>query len=259
MNCPFCSTKLQDIEVHTKDDQPGIISECFNCGGHWFPRWLANDITSIEAANIDAVIPKTSVNTPDQPRCPVCQTRLAQISHDPVPNGISVWTCPQGHGNFFPYKQLLQFKKAQEAKLTYHALWGIPIKSLVSVMLPVLAVLAIAGGLPLTIKEFQKGGENRTQASSIHSKPLITPISNTSALISFTTKTSHTSSLKLYQGTTLISQYSISLQPAINHQIVLEDLLPSTEYAFTITLIDVATKKQFDTESFPLIITPDGQ
>lgn len=260
MLCPYCSHPLQQSTVTTKSDQQGIIHECFNCGSHWFPRWLANDITITEAKNVDAVLPQVTPTPPDQPRCPVCQNRLSLISHDPVPRGIMVWTCPQGHGNFFPKGQLLQFKKAQEAKITYHTLWGIPIKSIFSVLLPVIAVLAIAGGIPVTLRELARQQETRTRASSLTSTPVVTPLSLSSVLISFTTTSPRLATLTLYQNDQRLYDKPISSQPASTHQITLTDLDAAFFYSFTLTLIDQQNNQSTTTQKYPIVLTPpNGQ
>lgn len=256
MTCPYCSTPLSPTEVHTKSDQIGEIHECFNCGGHWFPRWLANDITISEASNVDAITPTTVVQSPSQPRCPVCQTRLALIAHDPVPRGITVFTCPQGHGNFFPKGQLLQFKKAQDAKITYHTLWGIPLKSIFSVMLPVVAVLTIVSGLPLLVSQLQEATqETRTKASSLHSRPIVTQINPSDVIISFTSQTSLITSVSLYEDNQLLLTQIISSSPQTTHQIILRDLNSNFPYNFVINSTNPSNQQTITSERYPIIFT----
>ncbi len=251
MNCPYCLTKLQETQVLINSD-PFKIFECFNCGGHWFPPLIANEITSNQASDIDAILPKNNITTFGQPRCPICQTRLALITHDPVPNGIRVWTCPEGHGHFFPNHQLIQFKKAQEAKITYHSLWGIPIKSLVSVMLPVIAVLALAGGLPLTIQRLQDNQETRTKASSSYTTPLVTKLSDSSVLISFSTTSPKSSFLSLYEKDKFVTTKQISVASVSHHRITLTDLSNQSNYSFTITITDPANNTSLTTSHYPI-------
>lgn len=252
MNCPYCNSPLTTTSVRTKSDQEGQVFECFNCGGHWFPRWLANDISLEQAVSVDAVVPKSTITPQDQPRCPICQTRLSLIKNDPVPRGIHVWSCPQGHGNFFPKGDLLSFKKAQEAKITYHSLWGIPLKSIFAVMLPVIAVIAIAGGIPLTLNELQKQQENRTKASTLYSRPIVTAISESSVIISLATKTPYLVSLSLYENDQTLREYPISTTAATQHQITLKDLSPFSTYTFTLTLTHPISGEKVVSESFPI-------
>lgn len=255
MNCPYCQTPLQPNTLQDKNNEQVECFECFNCGGHWLPPLLANNITSTQAADLDAVIPKDS-SAPTQARCPICQTRLSLISHDSVPQGVKIWTCPQGHGNFFPYKQLLQFKTAQEAKINYHTVWGIPIKSLVSVMLPVIAVIAVAAGLPLIIQKLQTGQETRTKASEIHSKPIVTRISQNSTLVSFTSKAPSTSTLMLFQNGVFVSKHIVAESATTSHKLTLPIDADET-HTFTISLTDPITGTITSSQEYPL--TPPNE
>lgn len=253
MLCPYCQQTLRPITIETKSDQQAEIHECLNCGGHWFPRWLANDVNLSTAKNVDAVIPQTTVEAPDQPRCPVCQNRLTLIQHDSVAHGIMVWACPQGHGNYFPLHELLRFKTAQEAKITYHQVWGIPIKSIFAVLLPVIAVITIAAGTPILLKNLQTSQESRTQASAIVKNPLATQLSENSVIISFTSTQPIFSEINLYQNDQLLSTQIVSPTVKTTHSITLTNLLPATSYTFTIKY-STPTGVINTTPHYPLIL-----
>lgn len=240
--CPYCKQELQPTKIKDRQDQEHEILECFGCGGHWLPKALANDLTTESTISIDAILPKITFTAPEEPRCPQCSTRLTTVKHDSVANGIKVLACPQGHGNFFPKGELIKFKKAQTAKITYHEIWGIPIKSVFSVLLPVVAFVAIAGGVPVLIQSIQTPQETRTKASSTYTEPLITTLSPTSAFISFQTTALQTSKLDLYQGDKLIKQYDVKNTPSKNHVLRVTDLEPNIVYSYKITLKNEAGK-----------------
>ncbi len=253
MLCPYCQSTLKSSLVDTKTDQPSEIQECLNCGGHWFPRWLANDVSLTVAKNTDSIIPQTTVTPPDQPRCPVCQYRLSLIKHDSVARGVTVWACPQGHGNFFPIHDLLRFKQAQDAKINYHQVWGIPIKSVFAVLLPVVALITIAAGTPLIIHQVQLQQETRTKASQTINQPLITQLSPTSAIISFTSSSPLTTEISIYQDNRTITTLPVSTTPKTTHSITVPNLVNSTPYTFII-LYTTITSQTSSTTAYPLIL-----
>lgn len=234
-HCPYCHQILQESKVKDRDGQEHTIYECFGCGGHWLPRWLANDITKTTAQDLDAIAPKITFNTPDEPRCPFCQSRLTSIKHDSIASGITVLACPEGHGNFFPKGELLKFKKAQEAKITYTQIWGIPTKSIFSVLLPVIAVLAVAGGIPLVLEKLQSPQESRIKAASNYTKPSVQKLSDSEVFIIFTTTKDATSTLTLYRGDQVQENLTIQNQPSRAHRLRVTNL-EDINYSYQITL-----------------------
>lgn len=253
MQCPYCSYLLNETTLQTTSEQEAIVHECLNCGGHWFPRWLANDINLNTAKNIDSVIPKNQIIPPNEPRCPECQNRLIIVAHDSVAQGITVLSCPQGHGNFFPKGNLYQFKRAQEAKITYHQVWGIPIKSALAVLLPVIAVITIAAGTPVLVKQIGQSQESRTKASSIINQPFVTQLSPTSAIISFTSTSAVTTSVTIYQENQIIQNKIISSTPKTTHSITIENLLTNTPYTYIINYSLTGEPTQ-TSPSYPLLL-----
>lgn len=254
MLCPFCNSPLQEAAVQTKQGEQSAIYECFTCGGHWFPRWLANDIAYSQAITVDAIAPQREITTPESPRCPQCQTRLSLITHDSVPRGLHIYSCPQGHGNYFPKGQLLQFKKAQEAKIDYHQAWGIPIKSIFAVLLPVAVVLGLAAGIPLTLNQLETSQEQRIAASDPINTPAVTQIPPDSVILSFTSKIAGITTVILYQNTQPVQTVLASQTPSTVHSATLKNLVPNVPYTYTITLktgTEIITSKPFS-----LILTP---
>ena len=235
MNCPACHQPLTEKEVVTTDGQKVVIHECFNCGGHFLPSLTANFIPQSTTLNLDSIAPKNDYPAGHELNCPYCQAVMINIKDDSVPRGVEIYACPENHGNFFPSHQLFAFKKAQETKLKYHELWGIPIKSIFAVLLPVFAIFTAVSLIPITIQQLQQNQESRTKASGVISQPLISPVSPDRVVISFTTATPSTVSITL---TTAAGDrvFPGILTPQSTHVITLNELVPNTTYSYTVTV-----------------------
>lgn len=237
MVCPQCHQTLTDQEIVTSDNQKAQVYECFNCGGHFIPPLIANLIPQVTAQNLDSISPKNSYQNSPTVTCPICQETMSSITDDVVPNNVTVYTCGQNHGNFFPLHQLYAFKRAQKTKLEYHQLWGIPIKSVFSVLLPILAVFTAISAIPFTVDQLKTSQENRVKAGELTSNPLVSPISPNQVVISFTTKVASTSSLKLrLSGGVWIFPGAVS--PQTSHIFNLENLKPATPYQYELIVND---------------------
>lgn len=234
MTCPHCHADLTAIDIQTTDGQTTSIQECLNCGGHFLPPILANFISTNSAKNIDSIVPKSSSVPAAAPICPQCHQTMSSIKDDSVPETVTVFTCPNNHGEFYPKNQLLLFKKAQDAKINYHKLWGIPLKSAFAVIIPVVIVFTAITVIPNVLNLMQTSQENRVKASDILTQPLITPISSTQVLISFSTKNSVKTSITFTEG--LNRTIDVSTTPQTNHLISVTDLKPQTTYKYFITL-----------------------
>ncbi|HOX96484.1 MAG TPA: hypothetical protein PLI45_03845 [Candidatus Woesebacteria bacterium] len=239
MTCPHCGSDLSYINIDTQDGQSKNIAECLNCGGHFLDPYLANFITAETAKNIDSVLPKSKTVPVSHPVCPKCGQTMSSIKDDSVPQTVTVFSCPNNHGDFFPKDQLIQFKKAQQAKIYYHKLWGIPLKSAFAVIIPLVIVFTAVAALPTIIKELGTTQESRIKASDILTSPLITPISGTQVLISFSTKNAAQTSLKFTEGDPEILNkiFDISPNAQTNHLLNIENLQPGTLYKYVITIV----------------------
>lgn len=240
MTCPHCHENLSSIEIQTTDGQSTSIDECLNCGGHFLPPILANFISTNSAKNIDSIIPKATSLPVASPVCPHCHQNMSSIKDDAVPETVTVFSCPNNHGEFYPKNQLLLFKKAQDAKINYHKLWGIPLKSAFAVIIPVMIIFTAITVIPNVLNMMQSNQENRVKAGDILTQPLITPISGTQVLISFSTKNSVKTSITFTEG--LDKTLEVSNTPQTNHLVSISDLVPLTTYKYIITLDDQGKK-----------------
>ena len=73
---------------------------------------------------------------------PAATTSPAESRHTAVPTITDI---------FFPAGELAKFKTAQNAKVTYHKLWNIPLPSVSNVLLAAVAVIMIGSITAITI------------------------------------------------------------------------------------------------------------
>ena len=234
MTCPHCSASLSFIAIDTTDGQTQTVDECLNCGGHFLPPYMANFLSVETAKNVDSVLPKSKTVPATRPVCPRCGQTMSSIKDDAVPETVTVFTCPNNHGDFFPKGQLLSFKKAQQAKIYYHKLWGIPLKSAFAIIIPLVIVFTAISAMPTIIKQLGTSQESRVKAGDILTAPLITPISDTQVLISFSTKSPATASVRFTEG--LDQTFAISQTPQTNHLLNVDGLTSGTLYKYVISL-----------------------
>ena len=237
MICPECRQPLSEKEIITSDNQKALVYECFNCGGHFVPPLIANLIPQVTAQDLDSVTPKNTYPVVPSVVCSVCQATMVGITDSVVPKNVTVYTCPENHGNYFPLHQLFAFKRAQKTKLQYHQLWGIPIKSVFTVLLPVLAIFTAITAIPFTLNQLKSSQESRVKAVELVSNPLVSPISPNQVVISFTTRVASTSSLKLILSGG-VQIFPGAVTPQTTHIINLDNLAPATPYQYEIIIND---------------------
>jgi len=226
---------MHSIEIQTVDGQDATVEECLNCGGHLLAPVLGNFISTNTAKNIDSIIPKSNSVPTHAPVCTHCQQTMSSIKDDSVPKTVTVFSCPNNHGDFFPKNQLLQFKKAQDAKINFHKLWGIPIKSAFAVLVPVMVIFTAITVIPNVLRSMSTSQETRVTASEILTPPLITPITSTQVLISFSTRQPAKTNIRFTAG--LKTTFNVSVTEDNNHLLSLVNLTPATTYKYVIEII----------------------
>lgn len=234
MTCPHCSHPLSSIGIDTIDGQSQTIDECLNCGGHFLSPYMANFLSIETAKNVDSVLPKSNTVPAAHPVCSKCGQTMSSIKDDSVPETVTVFTCPNNHGDFFPKGQLLNFKKAQQAKIYYHKLWGIPLKSAFAVMIPLVIVFTAITVIPTIIKQLGTSQESRVKADDILTGPSITPLSQTEVLIYFSTKSPAKAQIRFIEG--LDKTFVVSQTPQTTHLFTVDGLTSGTLYKYIITL-----------------------
>lgn len=137
MNCPAGD----DILIrHTTTGVAGIsISyyRCDTCQSHWIDPFDANYVSpsDLPAATSD------QKETPGKLLCPTCGEKLLRTHENAMAPDVIAYYCTTGHGYFFPTGNLRKFRQAQEARISYHKLWDIPLPPLRTVLLASLVLL----------------------------------------------------------------------------------------------------------------------
>lgn len=162
MQCPQGDGELIAHTAQGENNLTVSYSTCPTCHGHWMDSFAANFIRiSLRDHAGDSKI-KDVKRT-----CPICAKTLVRATGNAIPDEVTVYTCPDHHGYFFPTGQLAAFKSAQHAKLAYHKLWNIPLPSVASVLLAGFLVLILTGGFLATYQGLRTQQTTVSQARDI--------------------------------------------------------------------------------------------
>lgn len=99
--------------------------------------------------------------------CPSCGFKLKRATGASIPDNVLAFSCPHGHGFYFPAGELSKFKVAQEAKIEYHRAWEIPLPSVAATLLTGLAGMILSAGLVLGVISGQREQTVVSRASEI--------------------------------------------------------------------------------------------
>ena len=161
MTCPRGDGELIARSATGLGSIPLTYHLCLACLGHWTRPFDANYLP-LSALPNDTIKPEEMESF----RCPECRERLERAHEDAMAPDILAWYCPTGHGYFFPRGNLRRFRMAQEARVTYHKLWNIPMPPIRSVLLAtILLILGISAGSVIT--RIQQTQNVNTQARDI--------------------------------------------------------------------------------------------
>jgi Zn-finger nucleic acid-binding protein len=163
MRCPNGDSELVSHTTEGEHNLTVAYSTCPVCTGTWTDSFAANFIKLPPRG--DEALPPGAAGPP--PVCPVCTKPLIRATGENIPDHVIVYTCPEGHGYFFPAGQLAAFKKAQTVKIEYHKLWNVPLSSVKSVLLSVLLVLVLTGGLVTGFFALQSRQTTSSQAQGL--------------------------------------------------------------------------------------------
>lgn len=227
-----CPNDDGELIAHTAQGTNGLAltySTCPLCRGYWMDSFAANYI------KIPAEKPKEKQIFFNQNfSCPVCQKKLARETEENIPDNVWVYRCPDGHGYFFPAGQLTAFKAAQQAKISYHKLWNIPIPGVASVLLAGLLLFVLVGAVgrrQLTV----------TQAKQLLVSQRTFVVRETNDVL-FMAQTSAKATLTLRIGK---REEAMQTRDGTMHMIVLHDLPAGTySYSFAITTAGAVTQSR---------------
>lgn len=161
MRCPRGDGELA-VRKST-GELPLMYYRCDSCGGHWTAGFDANYLRDSE---FDDVPRFPGQDNDTLMTCPQCRALLARVLGDVVAPGVLLFRCPKGHGYFFPAGELGKFKAAQEAKVTYHKLWGVPLPPLRSVLLASIVILGAIGSA-VVYTQFRQTQVSQSQAKEV--------------------------------------------------------------------------------------------
>ncbi len=163
MRCPKGD---HELEYHSRTNRSGITISyhvCPKCFGHWLSAFDANYLEKVDTEEkFSQPFPSAIIL-----HCPTCQKVLEKTKVDAIPPEVTVFHCPSAHGYFFPSGNLLKFKKAQEAKISYHKLWHIPLPPLRAVLLTSILIFLGISGVTILTKV------NQTQTTESQAKDII--------------------------------------------------------------------------------------
>ncbi len=237
MSCPNCSAEMNVVNF---DNQ--IILHCPNCGGSFFEENSINRISRESAFQLSQDKKTTEVSGQGK-ECPKDLSALKPILTDstdltdqPFPPDVTLLECPKCRGIFAYPDDLVKFKKAQNAKIEYFKVWGMPIPSLRAVV--VLSFVALVSAITFSrFILFQQESLGQAKASDLIKKIDVSQ-SGYYRFISFTTTLPVLSRIILRDrgGKTITKM--MSEKPSKLHFITISDFPQQAEVYYQIYLID---------------------
>lgn len=232
MRCPLGHSEL---EHYTKTNRQGIATSyqiCPRCGGYWTSGFDANYLERIGLESVPA-IPHVSDK---KLVCPDCTKPLIVIREDAVPSDVTIFGCPDNHGYFFPRGELKKFKDAQNAKITYHKLWHIPLPPLSKVLLVGL-FLFLVGSSAIVLTRIQEAQHTSLKAKEMIAYQEAVATKDPRSLL-FLARTSRPTSLTLHIDSLSLTG-PMSSTDGLSHTLKLTDIGGGFyEYYFSYTTDD---------------------
>lgn len=237
MICPNCEKSLIYLYI---DDQR--LWHCANCGGTFFEENGINRITSATAQTLSQDKKVDEISVGDK-LCPKDQTVLSPIQSDEsIPKDITLLRCDTCFGIFVYPDDLLNFKKAQRAKLDYFKLWNIPLPSVSSIAIISITIFLSVLGFTAYIY-WQQQGVSHIQAQDLVKNLYITT-SNRYLFVSFKTEIPIKSRIIFTDQTTNQTiDKVISSEPKAFHQLTTTDVNFEDEIYYQIILMDDSGKE----------------
>ncbi|MBI4130308.1 zf-TFIIB domain-containing protein [Candidatus Roizmanbacteria bacterium] len=237
--CPNCNSVLHSKQIHTVAAGSIEVDVCESCGGVFFDAGEINRISEAAAEKLGQVQHVPLRTKKGSGNCPRCGASLSRYWGESVPNDVYILRCPECRGTFLPSKELMKFKRAQEAKIDYFRTWKIPLHSLSAVLIPLALFVVLTGVGFITVSQVQKTKQLETRAHEVLRAPLlIRGTDGQSATIFFTTTEPAKSKLIFYyQKPFGKTELAVSETPQTSHQIELEGLTAGSTYQYQIELI----------------------
>ena len=136
MHCPNCQHILTKVNLHDIE-----VEHCSNCGGTLFEANEINRITEKDAEKL-SLIKQTDVISATEKISPRDGSILKRIDRPSIPRHVTLLQS-DSTGEVFAFPDdLLEFKKAQDAKVHYFKTWHIPMPPVKNVLVFGFAVFA---------------------------------------------------------------------------------------------------------------------
>lgn len=162
MRCPHGDGELIARSLTGSGGVPLTYHLCLGCMGHWLNAFDANYIP-LEALPDDQI-------KPPKPKgayvCPECHEPLESSRGEVIPPGVEAWNCTASHGYFFPRGNLRKFRLAQEARVSYHKLWKVPMPPLKTVLLASVVLFTVISSV-VALRSMSQKQQTQTQAQQI--------------------------------------------------------------------------------------------
>ena len=233
MKCPNCASAMQEQLV---DGQH--ILHCGTCGSSFFEENGINRIT--EEAALKLSQEKTDDIISGQTKlCPRDQTPMFSIQqHEAVPQNVTLLSCPKCRGIFTYPDDLVNFKRAQNAKINYFKTWQMPLPSVRAVALFGL-LLAVGFSIIAAGYNLNQRTNLNSQADEI-SKTFSVTADGRLVFLAFKTNVPLTSRITFYDDATgaVAAERAISTSASQNQSLIISSLDPAKQYSYEITLSD---------------------
>lgn len=138
MHCPNCHHILTKVQLDTIE-----VEHCNSCGGTLFEANEINRVTEKDAERL-SLMKQTDAISGGEKLSPRDGSILQRIQSESIPQHVTLLES-KSTGEVFAFAEdLLEFKKAQDAKINYYKSWHIPMPPLANVLVFGFAVMASA-------------------------------------------------------------------------------------------------------------------
>lgn len=160
MHCPNCHHILIKVQLDSVE-----VDHCNFCGSTLFDINEINRITLADARKL-AEMKQSDVISGEEKLSPRDGSPLTRINNDSIPQYVTILHSATTGEVFAFADDLINFKRAQKAKISYFKTWQIPLPALQSVLvygLILVATLSVA----YMANTFQGPTSHTTQATSL--------------------------------------------------------------------------------------------
>lgn len=160
LNCPNCRNPLDKVQLSKVE-----VDHCNNCGGTLFDYNEVNRITLADAEKL-SLMKQTDVISGVEKFSPRDGSPLKRIESESVPQYVTLLKSDTTHEVFAYPDDLVNFKKAQDAKIGFYKAWNIPLPALKSVLV-FSFVIAVSLGAVLVSSQLTQQSSQSIQASQL--------------------------------------------------------------------------------------------